>query len=68
VSFEEIEQKFSDREKHNLKALGRCRDAKLAAARRKSRPVRRERAQEESTGEQIMRGILQGLGGYIPGN
>jgi hypothetical protein len=58
VSFEEIEQEFSDLEKQNLKVLGRCRDAKLAAARRKSRPVRGERAQEEPTGEQIVRGEL----------
>jgi YARHG domain len=68
LSFDDIETEFSDLEKQNLKVLGRCRDAKLAAARHKSRPVRGERVEEESTGEKILRGIgtWQDLGGPMP--
>jgi hypothetical protein len=68
LSFDEIETEFSDLEKQNLKVLGRCRDAKLAAARHKSRPVRGEKVEEESTGEKILRGIRtwQDLGGPMP--
>jgi hypothetical protein len=54
---DEIETEFSDLEKQNLKVLDRCRDAKLAAAKHKSRPVRAQPAQEESVGEKVMRGI-----------
>jgi hypothetical protein len=57
LSFDEIEPEFSDLEKQNLKVLGRCRDAKLAAAKHKSRPVRGQPVQEESVGEKVMRGI-----------
>jgi hypothetical protein len=70
LSFDEIETEFSDLEKQNLKVLGRCRDAKLAAAKHKSRSVRGERVQEdeEPTGEKILRGIQtwQDLGGPMP--
>jgi YARHG domain-containing protein len=63
-TYDQIEKEFSDLEKENLKVLSRCRDAKLAAAHRKSRPVRGE----EPTSEQIMRGILQGIGNGLPGD
>jgi hypothetical protein len=68
MSFDEIEPEFSDLEKQNLKVLGRCRDAKLAAAKHKSRPVRGQPVQEESTAEKVMRGIRtwQDLGGPMP--
>jgi hypothetical protein len=57
LSLDEIETEFSDVEKQNLKVLDRCRDAKLAAAKHKSRPVRAQPAQEESVGEKVMRGF-----------
>jgi hypothetical protein len=68
LSFDEIEPEFSDLEKQNLKVLGRCRDAKLAAAKHKSRPVRGQPVQEESVGEKVMRGIRawQDAGGPMP--
>jgi hypothetical protein len=68
LSFDEIETEFSDLEKQNLKVLGRCRDAKLAAAKHKSRPVRGQPVQEESVGEKVMRGIRawQDAGGPMP--
>jgi hypothetical protein len=68
LSFDDAEKEFSDLEKENLKVLGRCRDAKLAAAKRKSRPVRGQRAEEESTAEKVMRGIRtwQDFGAPMP--
>jgi hypothetical protein len=68
LSFDEIETEFSDLEKQNLKVLGRCRDAKLAATKHKSRPVPRQPVQEESVGEKVMRGIRawQDAGGAMP--
>ncbi|MGH8101822.1 MAG: YARHG domain-containing protein [Chthoniobacterales bacterium] len=68
LTSDDIESEFSDLEKANLQVLGRCRDAKLAAARRKSRPIRGERVEEESTTEKVMRGIRtwQDLGGPMP--
>ena len=68
LSFDDIETEFSDLEKQNLKVLGRCRDAKLAAAKHKSRPVRTQPVQEESTGEKILRGLRtwQDMGGPMP--
>jgi hypothetical protein len=68
LTFDDIENEFSDLEKQNLKVLGRCRDAKLAAARHKSRPVRGQPVQEESVGEKVMRGIRawQDSGGPMP--
>jgi len=55
-------------EKQNLKVLGRCRDAKLAAAKHKSRPVRGQSVHEESVGEKVMRGIRnwQDSGAPVP--
>jgi hypothetical protein len=68
LSFDEIENEFSDLEKQNLKVLGRCRDAKLSVAKHKSRPVRGQPVQEESTGEKILRGLRtwQDMGGPMP--
>ena len=69
LSLDEIETEFSDLEKQNLKVLGRCRDAKLAAAKHKSRPpIRGQPVQEESVGEKVMRGIRawQDAGGPMP--
>ena len=68
LSLDEIETEFSDLEKQNLKVLGRCRDAKLAAAKHKSRAVRGQPVQEESVGEKVMRGIRawQDAGGPMP--
>lgn len=68
LSLDEIETEFSDLEKQNLKVLGRCRDAKLAATKHKSRPVRGQPVQEESTGEKILRGLRtwQDMGGPMP--
>ena len=68
LSFDEIETEFSDLEKQNLKVLGRCRDAKLAAAKHKSRPVHAQAVQEESTGEKILRGLRtwQDMGAPMP--
>jgi len=57
LTLDDIETEFSDLEKQNLKVLGRCRDAKLATAKHKSRPVRAQPVQEESVGEKVMRGI-----------
>jgi len=68
LSLDEIETEFSDLEKQNLKVLGRCRDAKLAAAKHKSHPVRAQAVQEESTGDKILRGLRtwQDMGGPMP--
>ena len=68
ASFDQVKQEFSDLEKQNLEVLERCRDAKLAAAKRKSRPVRGQRAEEESTAEKVMRGIKtwQDFGAPMP--
>jgi hypothetical protein len=68
LPFDDIENEFSDLEKQNLKVLGRCRDAKLAVAKHKSRPVRGQPVQEESVGEKVMRGIRawQDAGGPMP--
>jgi hypothetical protein len=57
VTLADAEAEFNDLEKQNLKVLQRCRDAKVAASRRKSRPARGERAEEETTGQKILRGI-----------
>ena len=57
VTSADVEAEFTDLEKENLKVLQRCRDAKVAAARRKSRPVRGEKAEEETTGQKILRGF-----------
>ena len=68
LSLDQIENEFTDLEKANLKVLRRCRDAKVAAARRQSRPVRAEHAEEETTGQKILRGFRtwQDFGGPMP--
>jgi hypothetical protein len=68
LTYAQVEQEFSDLEKQNLKVLTRCRDAKLAAAQRKSSPARGQRVQEESTSEKVLRGIRtwQDLGAPMP--
>ena len=68
LSLDEIETEFSDLEKQNLKVLDRCRDAKLAVAKHKSRTVRGQHVQEESVGQKVMRGIRnwQDSGGPMP--
>ena len=68
LSFDDIETEFSDLEKQNLRVLDRCRDAKLAAAKHKSRPVHAQAVQEESTGEKILRGLRtwQDMGAPMP--
>jgi YARHG domain len=62
------EQEFSDLEKQNLKVLQQCRDAKLAASRRRSSPVRTQRVREETTGEKVLRGLQmwQDAGAPLP--
>jgi hypothetical protein len=59
VTVSEAEGEFSDLEKGNLKTLQRCRDAKVAAANRKSHPAHRQKAEEESTGDKVLRGLRQ---------
>jgi hypothetical protein len=68
LTLADAEAEFSDLEKKNLKVLQRCRDAKVAATRPKSSPVRGERAEEETTGQKILRGIRtwQDLGAPVP--
>jgi hypothetical protein len=68
LAFADAEAEFNDLEKQNLKVLQRCRDAKIAASRRKARPVRGERAEEETTGQKILRGIQtwQDFGAPVP--
>ena len=68
VTSADAEEEFSDLEKQNLKVLQRCRDAKVAASRRKSRPARSERVDEETTGQKILRGIQtwHDLGAPVP--
>jgi YARHG domain len=68
VTLADAEAEFTDLEKQNLKVLQRCRDAKIAASRRASRPARGERVEEETTGQKILRGIQtwQNLGAPMP--
>jgi len=68
VSLADAEVEFSDLEKQNLKVLQRCRDAKIAASRRNSRPVHAEKADEETTGQKILRGFRawQDAGAPVP--
>jgi hypothetical protein len=63
VTYDQVESQFSELEKENLKVLARCRDAKVAAAKRNHAPhaVRGQRVQEPSPGEQFMRSLLQGV-------
>jgi hypothetical protein len=68
VTSADVEAEFTDLEKENLKVLQRCRDAKVAAARRKSRPVHGEKVDEETTGQKILRGFRawQDAGAPVP--
>jgi len=68
VTLADAEVEFSDLEKQNLKVLERCRDAKIAASRRKSRPVHAEKVEEENTGQKILRGFRawQDAGAPVP--
>lgn len=61
LSLDDIEKEFSDVEKHNISVLRRCRDAKIAAARRPERKVFRGEPVDEPDAERTMRGILQGV-------
>ena len=63
VTYDTIENEFSELEKQNVKVLGRCRDAKLAATHHRSRAVRGQRAHEEGpNGAEIMQRVLEGIG------
>jgi hypothetical protein len=68
VTLADAEVEFSDLEKQNLKVLQRCRDAKIAASRRRSTPARGEKVEEETTGQKILRGFRawQDAGGPMP--
>lgn len=60
VSFEDVEQDFSDIERQNIAVLRRCRDAKIAAAHRvRSHAVKGEKVEEESEGHRFWRNVLQ---------
>lgn len=67
LSLEEIENEFSDVEKHNIAVLRRCRDAKTAAARRPERKAIRGEPVDEPDGQRTMRGILQGVSDALDG-
>gem|GEM_PF-1912777 len=67
VTFDAIETEFSDVEKQNLAVLRRCREAKVAAARREARPIRGEPVDDESAGARAVRGILQGVSDALNG-
>lgn len=63
VSFDDIETEFSDVEKKNLAVLRRCRDAKVAASHRSEpRPVKGQPVEEDSPGQQILKGFLRSVG------
>ncbi|HEY1583686.1 MAG TPA: YARHG domain-containing protein [Chthoniobacterales bacterium] len=68
-SFDDAELDFSDIEKHNIAVLRRVRDAKVAATRRSEpkRPVRGEPVEEESNGQRVLRGVLQGVSDALNG-
>lgn len=61
VSLEEVENDFSDVEKNNIAVLRRCRDAKIAAARRPERRAIRGEPVDESDGQRALRNVLQGV-------
>ncbi|MGH9807909.1 MAG: YARHG domain-containing protein [Terriglobia bacterium] len=68
VSFDDIEKEFSDVEKHNVEVLRRVRDAKVAAAHRpESRPIHGQPVDEESNGQRVLRGVLQGVSDALNG-
>lgn len=62
LTFDQAEKEFSDIEKHNVVVLRRVRDAKLAASHRpEHHAIRGQPVQEESNGERVLRGVLQGV-------
>jgi len=68
VTVDNVESEFSDVEKNNLAVLKRCRDAKIAAARRtEHKAIRGERVEEESDGQRVLRGVLQGVSDALNG-
>ncbi len=69
VSFDEVEQEFSEIEKHNVAVLRRVRDAKIAATHHSEprHPIRGEPVQQESDGEKFMRGVIQGVSDALGG-
>jgi hypothetical protein len=69
VAPDEIEKtEFSDVEKHNIAVLRRCRDAKVAAARRpERRAIRGEPVDQESEGDRAVRSLLQGVSDAVNG-
>ena len=68
VSADEIEKtEFSDVEKQNIAVLRRCRDAKIAAARRPQRKAIRGEPVDEDEGQRALRGLLQGVSDAVNG-
>ena len=67
VSMEEIENEFTDVEKHNFAVLRRCRDAKIAASRREERKPIRGEPVEEPDPSRAVRDILQGVSDALNG-
>ncbi len=61
VSLEDIESEFSEVEKDNIAVLRRCRDAKIAAARRPEHRAIRGEPVEEPDGARAVRDVLQGV-------
>ena len=67
VSLKEIENEFSEVEKHNIAVLRRCRDAKIAAARRQERKPIRGEPVEDPDAQRALRGFLQGVSDALNG-
>lgn len=67
VSLEQVENEFSDIEKHNIAVLRRCRDAKVAAAHRPERKAIRGEPVEEPDAQKALRGIMQGVSDALNG-
>ena len=67
TSTEDIEGEFTDIEKHNIAVLRRCRDAKVAAARRPERKPLKGEPVEEPDAERALRGFMQGVSDALNG-
>ena len=68
VSFDDVEAEFTEVEKKNLAVLRRCRDAKVASSHRSnSKPAKGQPVEEESPGEQILKGFLRSVGDALNG-
>jgi YARHG domain-containing protein len=67
LSLDEIENEFSDVEKHNISVLRRCRDAKIAASHREERKPIRGEPVEEPDPQRALRGLLQGVSDALNG-